>query len=47
MARDIHNLILPEIEKLGMRAAYDRERELAPILRENERQGMRVDMEAL
>lgn len=31
----------------GMKAAYDRERQLAPILLENEQQGMRVDMPAL
>lgn len=33
--------------KTGMHAAYDRERELMPILYENERDGIRVDMEAL
>lgn len=31
----------------GMRGAYDRERQLLPILMENEEVGMRVDMEAL
>lgn len=33
----------PHVEKLGMLPAYDRERELMPILMENERVGMRLD----
>jgi DNA polymerase I len=35
--------LYPVIDKLGLCEAYDRERELMPILLENERQGMRVD----
>src|SRR6185437_13507130 len=31
----------------GMGAAYDRERQLLPILMENEEQGIRVDLEGL
>lgn len=34
---------MPHIERLGMMPAYDRERELMPILMENERLGMRLD----
>jgi DNA polymerase I-like protein with 3'-5' exonuclease and polymerase domains len=34
----------PHVEKLGMLPAYDRERELMPILMENERDGMRLDI---
>lgn len=39
--------LLPRIEQQGMREAYDRERRLLPILMENERIGLRVDLEAL
>lgn len=39
----LHPLIVAE----GMGAAYDRERRLLPILMENERIGLRVDLEAL
>lgn len=37
----------PQIVAAGMEAAYDRERRLLPILMENERIGLRIDMEAL
>lgn len=37
----------PRIQERGMGEAYDRERELMPILLENERVGMRVDLPAL
>lgn len=37
----------PRIAEHGMLEAYDRERELMPILLENERVGMRVDLPAL
>lgn len=39
--------LLPSIDKRGMRAAYDRERRLMPILLENETLGIRVDHERL
>lgn len=39
--------LMPRIERLGMGAAYDRERQLMPILIDNERRGMRVDLPAL
>jgi hypothetical protein len=37
----------PWVIENGMREAYDRERQLAPVLLDNERRGVRVDMEAL
>jgi len=37
----------PIVQENGMGVAYDRERRLLPILMENERIGMRVDMEGL
>jgi DNA polymerase I-like protein with 3'-5' exonuclease and polymerase domains len=37
----------PRIQERGMGEAYDRERELMPILLENERVGMRVDLPLL
>lgn len=37
----------PRIVERGMQEAYDRERELMPILLENERVGLRVDLPAL
>ena len=43
----LHEMHLPWVIKKKMQAAYDRERELAPILLENEREGIRVDMDAL
>jgi len=39
--------LLPEIQRRGMGEAYDRERRLLPILMENERRGLRVDLEGL
>jgi len=39
--------LYPIITDNGMLEAYDRERQLLPILMENERVGMRVDLEAL
>jgi DNA polymerase I-like protein with 3'-5' exonuclease and polymerase domains len=39
--------ILPKVQSVGMGDAYDRERELMPILLDNERVGMRVDLPAL
>lgn len=39
--------MLPLVERCGMREAYDRERQLLPILMLNEREGLHVDMEAL
>jgi DNA polymerase I-like protein with 3'-5' exonuclease and polymerase domains len=37
----------PEVVELGMQEAYDRERELMPILLENETQGILVDADTL
>lgn len=49
-AEGIHNKIMLK-DKLfadaGMRRSYDRERRLAPILLENERRGLRVDVKRL
>lgn len=39
----LYKLLMPKIRKEGMYEAYNRERELMPILLENERQGIRVD----
>lgn len=39
--------LYPEVHERGMMAAYDRERQLMPILLENERAGMRVDLKGL
>jgi len=39
--------LLPLVRRHGMLAAYDRERRLLPILMDNERVGMRVDVSAL
>ncbi len=41
---DLHQ---PWVVEHSMQEAYDRERQLAPVLLDNERQGIRVDMEAL
>lgn len=43
----LFNLLYPRIEAAGMLPAYDRERALMPILLENERIGLRVDVKAL
>ena len=42
----LYKLLLPKFDKL-MRVAYDRERRLLPIMLENERQGMRINLQAL
>lgn len=39
--------LYPKIVAAGMLEAYDRERELMPILLQNEREGMRINCEAL
>lgn len=39
--------LYPKIVEMGMLGAYNRERELMPILLENEREGVRLDMPAL
>jgi len=44
---DLFNELWPIIQENGMGAAYDRERQLMPILMENERVGMRVDLNGL
>lgn len=43
----LFKLLYPKTEKRGMLGAYDRERELMPILLEMERQGVRVDLPRL
>lgn len=43
----IFQLLYPRIRSKGMEAAYDRERRLLPILMENERVGIRVDVPGL
>lgn len=43
----LHAHLQPTISSLGMRAAYDRERRLAPALKANEERGLRVDRAAL
>lgn len=43
----IFESLLPEVKEAGMSEAYDRERRLIPVLLENERKGVRVDLEAL
>lgn len=43
----LFQMLYPEIIKRGMGAAYDRERQLMPILLENERQGIRADVRKL
>jgi DNA polymerase I-like protein with 3'-5' exonuclease and polymerase domains len=45
--RALFDHLHPLIAAWGMEAAYDRERRLLPILMENERIGLRVDLEAL
>jgi len=39
--------LYPRVRGAGMEEAYDRERRLMPIFAENERRGLRVDLEAL
>lgn len=43
----LFNLLYPAIHEAGMGAAYDRERQVMPILLENERKGIRVDVVSL
>ena len=43
----LFNLLHPAIMEAGMGRAYDREREVMPILLENERKGIRVDVVSL
>lgn len=45
--RALFDHLHPLIVSQGMEAAYDRERRLLPILMENERIGLRVDLDAL
>ena len=45
--RRLFDHMMPLVEKYGMVEAYDRERRLMPILMENERVGLRVDIERL
>jgi DNA polymerase I-like protein with 3'-5' exonuclease and polymerase domains len=45
--RKLHEMMQPWIKQYGMLEAYDRERELAPVLLDNERRGIRVDMKRL
>ena len=43
----LYDYMRPLVARYGMDGAYDRERQLMPILMENERLGMRVDRERL
>ena len=43
----LFDLLYPQILEAGMGAAYDRERKLLPILLDNERAGINVDVNAL
>lgn len=45
--RKLFDLLYPQIVEAGMHKAYDRERQLMPILLRNEQEGMRVDTRAL
>jgi DNA polymerase I-like protein with 3'-5' exonuclease and polymerase domains len=45
--RALFDYLMPVVEAAGMRQAYDRERELMPILLRNEQQGMRLDLERI
>jgi DNA polymerase I-like protein with 3'-5' exonuclease and polymerase domains len=45
--KKLYDLLFPVIHECGMMEAYDRERQLMPILLENERQGVRIDIAAL
>lgn len=45
--KGLYEKLWPIVERNGMLPAYDRERQLMPILAENERLGMRVDSSAL
>ena len=43
----LFNFLYPVIHEAGMLPAYDRERQLMPIMLENERRGVRLDMPGL
>lgn len=43
----LFKMLFPRISGGGMLGAYDRERELMPIMLENEREGIRIDVAAL
>src|SRR5690606_13962006 len=45
--RKLFDLLKPVIDRQGMCPAYDRERQLLPILMHNEREGIRVDVAEL
>lgn len=45
--RGLFDKLMPEIAKRGMGPSYDRERRLMPVLLENERQGIRADLERM
>lgn len=47
LARDLGRAVWRRIERAGMGAAYDRERQLVPVLLDMETQGVRVDLERL
>ena len=47
MTKALFKKLHAEIKKRGMVEAYDRERQLLPILLENEQQGVRVDLKKL
>lgn len=43
----LYDLLMGKVMAAGMQKAYDRERQLMPIMLENEREGLRVDVRAL
>lgn len=43
----LHQRMYPEVAKLGMQAAYDRERKLMPLLLQAERRGLRINVPLL
>jgi DNA polymerase I-like protein with 3'-5' exonuclease and polymerase domains len=43
----LHKFLMPKLEKAGMIEAYDRERELMPILMDSEREGIRCNVDKL
>lgn len=45
--KQLYDLLLPRIVARGMGPAYDRERELAPILSQSEKDGLRINMKEL
>lgn len=46
-SRGIFRALYPSVIERGMSEAYDRERQLLPILLENEREGIRVDLDGM